>query len=94
MTALADILGPCDLADSLATVMIEKDEIFGSHDVVSLLTNTPINKAIAVISNRLKNYNTLKKRTNLDIDDMELCDFVLTTTNCVQRHHIQTKVQN
>ena len=59
--------------------MIEKNYIFASHDVVSFLTNTSIDKSITVISDRLKNDNTLKKRTNIEVDDiMELCEFVLT----------------
>ena len=59
--ALADILGPMvgttvhhvnnsfDLAEDLASVMIEEDEQFISHDVVSLFTNTPIEEYLNII---------------------------------------------
>ena len=56
--ALADILGPLvgntvhhvnnskDLAQEMSEVLIEEDEIFTLHDVVSLFTNVPIQQAI------------------------------------------------
>ena len=59
--ALADILGPMvgttvhhvnnsfDLAEDLNSVMIEEDEQFTSHDVVSLFTNTPIEECLNII---------------------------------------------
>ena len=90
---LADVLGPLvgqsdyhvknskHLSDSLSTVMIEEDEVFASHDVVSLFTNTPIDKALSVIRDRLVNDKTLKKRTKLSVQDiMGLTEFILTTT--------------
>ncbi|XP_052806817.1 uncharacterized protein LOC128236035 [Mya arenaria] len=90
---LADVLGPLvglseyhvknskHLSDSLSTVMIEDNEVFASHDVVSLFTNTPIDKALSVIRDRLEKDKTLKKRTKLSVDDiMNLTDFILTTT--------------
>ena len=61
--------------------MIQENEIFASHDVVSLFTNTPIDQALQVIREKLENDLTLKKRTLLKPDDiMELCEFILTTT--------------
>ncbi|XP_053405046.1 uncharacterized protein LOC128558855 [Mercenaria mercenaria] len=61
--------------------MNEEDEIFASHNVVSLFTNTPIDKALEIIRDRLENDSTLKKRTLLTLSDiMELCEFILTTT--------------
>ena len=61
--------------------MIEEGEIFNSHDVVSLFTNTPINQSLEVIGTRLKNDSTLGKRTLLNVEDIiELLKFVLTTT--------------
>ncbi|XP_072033416.1 uncharacterized protein [Amphiura filiformis] len=91
--ALADILSPLvggtdhhvqnskHLAEGLAEVMIEEEEIFNSHDVVSLFTNTPIEQSLQVIKSRLENDTTLKERTLLSVDEvLELLQFVLTTT--------------
>ena len=51
-----------------------------SYDV-SLFTKTPIKEACGIITKRLENDKTLKKRTNLNVDDiMELLKFVLETT--------------
>jgi len=59
--AVADILSPLvgktkhhvtnsrELAEELANVKIGDDEILNSHDVVSLFTNTPINKTLEMI---------------------------------------------
>ncbi|XP_072033432.1 uncharacterized protein [Amphiura filiformis] len=91
--ALGEILAPMvgktehhvvnsrQLAEDLAGVFIEEGDIFNSHDVVSLFTNTPIDKTLSIIKNRLSDDKTLKNRTNLNVDDiMELLEFVLTTT--------------
>ena len=91
--ALADILSPLvgttehhvlnskDLSESLAEVIIQEGEIFNSHVVVSLFTNTPIDQSLDVIKVRLQNDNTLKDRTLLSVEDIiELLKFVLTTT--------------
>ena len=91
--ALADILAPLvgttehhvlnskHLAEDMAEVFIEEGEIFNSHDVVSLFTNTPIKESLDVIKNRLQNDKDLKQRTLLLVDDViELLRFVLTTT--------------
>ena len=52
-----------------------------SYDVVSLFTKTPFKEAREIIRKRLENDKTLKKRTNLNVDDiMELLKFVLETT--------------
>ena len=90
--ALAEMLSPMvgqtechiknskHLEDDLPKLTIEDGNIFNSHDVVSLFTNTPIDKTLEIIRERLENDNTLKQRTRLDIDDiMELLEFVLTT---------------
>ena len=91
--ALADILSPLvgttehhvlnskHLSESLAEVMIEEGEIFNSHDVVSLFTNTPIDQSLDVIRSRLENDSTLGQRTLLSAEDIiQLLKFVLTTT--------------
>ena len=99
--ALADILGPLvgntthhvknskDLAQEMAEVLIEEDEIFNSHDVVSLFTNVPIPQAMSVVRQRLEGDGTLKSRTLLSVEDiMNLLEFILTTTYFVFRGQI------
>ena len=91
--ALADLLAPLvgktkyhvqnskQLAGEMKAVKLEEDDMFVSHDVVSLFTNTPIPQSIEIISNNLKKDKTLKKRTLLTPEDIvELLEFVLTTT--------------
>ncbi len=91
--ALADILSPLvggtdyhvkdskHLSESIAEVIIEKDDIFNSHDVVSLCTNAPIDESLNVIKARLEQDKNLKERTLLSVDDiLELLRFTLTTT--------------
>ncbi|XP_072046601.1 uncharacterized protein [Amphiura filiformis] len=73
----------------MAEVMIEEGEIFNSHDVVSLFTNTPIEKSLEVIKSRLEADKTLKKRTLLSVTDvLDLLRFVLTTTYFLFRGNI------
>ncbi|XP_072041252.1 uncharacterized protein [Amphiura filiformis] len=70
-----------DLAEELSGVFIEDHEIFNSHDVVSLFTNTPIKEALGIIKQRLIEDKDLKKLTKLEVDDIiELLEFILTTT--------------
>ncbi|XP_072047107.1 uncharacterized protein [Amphiura filiformis] len=91
--ALADIINPIvgttehhvknsyDLAEELSGVMIEENEQFISHDVVSLFTNVPIDECLDIIRERLEKDPDLKKRTLLEVEDiMSLMKFVLTTT--------------
>ena len=91
--ALADLLAPLvgktkyhvqnskQLAGEMKEVQLEEDDMFVSHDVVSLFTNTPIPQSTEIISNKLKKDKTLKKRTLLAPEDIvELLEFVLTTT--------------
>ncbi len=91
--ALADLLGPMvglsehhaknskDLATELSTVRIEEHEMFNSHDVVSLVTNTPIPETLNIICDRLNSDMSLHERTKLTVDDiMELIEFIANTT--------------
>ena len=69
------------LANRMASIMIEHDDMFLSHDVVSLFTNTPINETLDVIKKRLQDDTKLKPWPNLNMDDtMELLRFIVTTT--------------
>jgi len=90
---LADILAPLmgktdhhvknsqEFATEMASILVDEGECFVSHDVVSLVANTPISEALEIIRNQLENDKRLKDRTNLEIDDiMELLEFVVTTT--------------
>ena len=89
--ALADILAPLvgksyhhlnnskHLTKEIISVMVEEDELFISHDVVSLFTNTPIDLALQVIRERLE--EDLHTRTRLTVEDiMDLLKFIVTTT--------------
>ena len=68
------------LENELASIMIEQDEMFLSHDVVSLFTNTPINETLDIIKKQLEVNTKLKLRTNLNVDDIiELLKFIVTT---------------
>ena len=91
--ALADLLGPLvgttehhvknskDLAEELSSVTLEQEDIFNSHDVVSLFTKTPIQETLTIIRQRLDQDQDLKKRTNLEVEDiMDLTEFIATTT--------------
>ena len=71
--ALEDLLNPLigntehhvknskDPADELSGVFIEDNEMFNSHDVVSLFTNTPIKQSPDIIEKRLMDDKDLKK---------------------------------
>ena len=78
--ALADLLGPLvgttehhvknskELAEELSSVTLEQEDIFNSHDVQETLT---------IIRERLDKDQNLKKRTNLEVDDiMDLTEFI------------------
>ena len=68
------------LANETASIMIEQDEMFLSHDVVSLFTNTPINKTLDIIKKQLEADTKLKLWTNLNVDNiMEQMKFIVTT---------------
>ena len=57
--------------------------------MVSLFTNTPINKSLEVIKERLTTDNACKDRTKLLVEDvMELLEFILTMTYFVFRDQI------
>ncbi|KAI8496755.1 hypothetical protein Bbelb_254100 [Branchiostoma belcheri] len=91
--ALADLLAPLvgttehhiknskHLAEEITSILIEEDEMFVSHDVVSLFTNTPIPETLGIIRQKLLDDTELKKMTNLEVDDIiELLTFIVTTT--------------
>ena len=91
--ALADILahfvGKSDhhlnnskhLAKEMILFMVEEDEIFISHDVVALFTNTPIDLGLQVIRERLEWDTELNTRTRLTVEDiMALLKIIVTTT--------------
>ena len=65
------------LVNEMVSIMIEQDEMFLSHDVVSLFTNTPINETLDIIKKHLEADTKLELRTNLSMDDMK---FIVTTT--------------
>ena len=70
-----------ELVKEMTKLRVEEGESFVPYDVVSLFTKTPIKEACEIITKRLKNDKTLKKRTNLNVDDiMELLTFFLETT--------------
>ena len=89
---MADILSPLvgktkhhvhtcnskELVESLQHILVEKEETLVSFDVVALFTNTPIEKALDIIKNRLMNDSKLRQRTLLTVSDiMELLSLVL-----------------
>ena len=92
--ALADILAPLvgksdhhlnnskHLAKKMISVMVEEDEMFISHDVVSLFTNTPIDLALQVIWKQLEGDTELHTRTRFTIEDiMDSLKVIVTTIN-------------
>ncbi|XP_072051850.1 uncharacterized protein [Amphiura filiformis] len=96
--SLADILAPLvgqtihhdnnsgQLAEELTSYVIDDNDMFNSHDVVSSFTNTPIDEALNIIKCKLEEDKALKNRTLLIVDDIiELLKFVLTTTYFVFR---------
>ena len=48
---------------------------------MSLFTKTPIQETLTIIRERLEKDQDVKKRTNLEVDDiMDLTEFIATTT--------------
>ena len=69
------------LANEITSIMIEQDEMFLSHDVVSLFTNTPIKETLDITKKQLEADTKLKLRTIPNLDDiMELLKFIVITT--------------
>ena len=61
--------------------MLEEDEMFLSHDVLSLFTNMPIDLALQVIREQLEGDMKLHTRMRLTVEDiMDLLKFIVTTT--------------
>ena len=91
--ALADLPGPPvgttehhvkhsnELAEELSSFTLEQEDIFNSHDVLSLFTKTPIQETLTIIRERPEKDQDLKKRTNLEVDDLlDLTECIATTT--------------
>ena len=75
------VLNSKNFAEEMTEIIIEENEVFNSHDVVSLFTNVPIPQALDVVRQYLTNDTTFKTRTLLTVDDvMTLLEFVLTST--------------
>ena len=69
------------LDKEMISVMVEENEMFISHDVMSLFTNTPIDLALQVIRERLEGDTELHTRTCLTVENiMDLLKFIVTTT--------------
>jgi len=65
----------------MISVMVEEDEMFINHDMVSLFTNTPTDLALQVIQERLEGDTELHTRTRLTVEDIiDLLKFMVTTT--------------
>ena len=70
-----------ELAEELFSVTLEQEDIFNSHDVVTLFTKIPIQETLTIIREGLEKDQDLKKRSNLEVDDiMDLTEFIATTT--------------
>ena len=70
-----------DLAKELKGRTLNRDEVLVSFDVVSLFTKVPIPEAVEVVRKCLESDDTLKNRTNLDVDDIiDLLQFLYNTT--------------
>jgi len=79
---LADILGKVvgksehhvknsrDLATELQDLTIDEDEMLNSHEVVSLFTNVPVDKALEVIKQKLQEDQNWRTVTDMEIDDV------------------------
>ena len=56
--------------EMMSGLRVEEDEILGSFDVSSLFTNVPIDEAVRIIRERLRNDKTLCDRTTLSLDQV------------------------
>ncbi|XP_066263270.1 uncharacterized protein [Branchiostoma lanceolatum] len=67
--------------NKISELTVGEDEEMVSYDVTALFTSTPIQEAVDVIKERLKNDETLSERTNLNVTQVvELLRFCLTST--------------
>ena len=65
----------------MSSVTLQQEDVFNSHDVVSLFSKTPIQETLPIIRERLDKDQDLKKTTNLEVDDiMDLTEFIAATT--------------
>ena len=75
------IKNSAEYVDKVKHERVEDDETIVSHDVVSLFTSVPVDKAVTVIHNRLLADDTLAERTCMSVANLvELLSFVLNTT--------------
>ena len=67
--------------EKLKSLKLSANHSLVSFYVVSLFTNTPVDKALEITRSYLSQDKKLKLRTLLSVDDiMELLEFVLKTT--------------
>ena len=57
-----------DLVESMEGVSLNEDETLVSFDVKSLFTSIPVEEAIKICEQRLKEDDTLSDRTTMDVD--------------------------
>jgi len=70
-----------DLVTTLTDLTVDDDEVLISYDVVSLFTNTPNDKAVEVIKQKVEADQAWKQVTLLESEDVvELLEFTLSTT--------------
>ena len=50
-------------------VFVEKNYMFNSHNIVSLLPKTPIEKSLDIIKDRLQKDSSLRNRTKFNVED-------------------------
>ena len=69
------------LIEVFSEIVLDDDEILLSHDVKSLFTSIPVEEAISICEQRLKNDQTLSERTEMSADTItQLLRFCLMST--------------
>jgi len=80
-----------DLVETLSGMVIWPDEILNSHDVVSLFTNTPVDKALEVIQHRIAIDQQWREVTKMEVDNVIVSSSSLQHTSGL-RSVIQTAI--